>query len=343
MSLHELFFHTASALNFVGADSFLGRRHRGVGCVFVLHSVVYDRQDYLNDPLRTSAAFLDTVIAHYLSEGVDIVSLDTAIERLKIPSPPPFVCFTFDDGYKDNKTVALPIFERYSVPFAVFVTTCLINRTVNHWWMGLMDLINRHDSIVVEALDREFIVSEFKNKVTVYQYLCAQGSSGALSQNQLKDLFGKYEISVENILDADALTEGEVQQLSKHPLVEIGAHTENHLHLKQLGDVEARREMLDNKVWLENITGREINHFAYPYGGCESCGEREFAIARDIGFQTGMTTRIGNLMPEHVLQPTALPRLRMFNQHESIRLLEFQRCGAASALVQGFGSAGVIS
>lgn len=338
MRLNNLFLPTARALNFLGADALLGSRHRGPGCVFMLHSVVHDRHDYLNDHLRTSAAFLNEVIAYYISEGIDIVSLDDAMQRLTIPSPRPFVCFTFDDGYKDNKTVALPIFERYSVPLTVFVTTSFINGTLNNWWMGITDLIKRNDIIVVDALNRKFNTSQIHEKIAAFRCLCSEVERGALGHDQLKHLFRTYGISLEQVLDQDSMTVGELRSLSEHPLVEIGGHTENHPHLSHLTADDARREMLDNKVWLEEITDREICHFAYPYGGPQSCGEREFAIARDIGFRTGFTTRVGNLVPEHISRATALPRLRTFNEQESVRLLEFQRCGAASAIATGIGS-----
>jgi|GEM_PF-7035248 len=57
----------------------------------------------------------------------------------------------------------------------------------------------------------------------------------------------------------------------------------------------------------------------------------------DAGFATGFTTRIGNLNAKDLSRPTALPRLQPFQQHESVRQLEFQRSGAVNALASGWG------
>jgi peptidoglycan/xylan/chitin deacetylase (PgdA/CDA1 family) len=339
MRLEALFRPTACALNLVGADLVLGHRYRGTGSIFVFHSVVHKREDYLFDSLRTNASFLEAIIRHYRGKGVDIVSLGEAMDRLATRSNRPFVCFTFDDGYRDNMTVALPIFERYSAPLTIFVTTCLVNGTMHNWWTGLIELIKTRDRIKVDMLECELDLSTFEQKVAAYRMLSRAVGERAADSQDLQHLFQTYSISLPRLLDSDALSETDLQALSLNPLVEIGAHTENHPHLKELPENQAKLEIVSNKRWLEELIQKKVSHFAYPYGGPKSCGPREFAIAAEVGFRTAVTTRVGNLVHDHASQSTALPRLRSFSDYESIRLLEFQRNGAASALASGFGDA----
>lgn len=343
MRFATLLPRAAAVLNLVGADVLLGSAHRGVGSIIVLHSVVRDRREHLLDRLRMNVSFLEALIAHYLATGVHIVTLDEALARLANPSPKPFVCFTFDDGYRDNLRLALPIFERHGLPLTVFVTTCFINRSMNVWWAGLVELLKRMDAIEVPALGRTFDTSTFPNKVRAYRSLGAAMNAGALSPEAVTELLRKHCISCEAILDREALSEAEVGELAAHPLVTIGGHTHSHPRLAALSLADAKREMVQNKDWLEQITDREVHHFAYPHGDRASCGEREFALAREVGFRSGLTTQIGNLAPRHLSCPTGLPRLRPFNQHESIRLIEFQRSGAANAVAAYFGEDAAIA
>ena len=47
---------------------------------------------------------------------------------------------------------------------------------------------------------------------------------------------------------------------------EIGAHTVNHPHLAQIPPAEAKTEIEDSKIYLEEILGKKIVMFTYPFG-----------------------------------------------------------------------------
>jgi len=44
-----------------------------------------------------------------------VLALSDALAKLETGSAQRFVCFTFDDGYRDNLTLALPIFKKYGL------------------------------------------------------------------------------------------------------------------------------------------------------------------------------------------------------------------------------------
>src|SRR5688572_7930837 len=97
------------ALYFTGAHRLLRPLLGGVGAILTLHHVRPARKDAFqpNRLLEVSPAFLGDVIRGLRREGVDIITLDEMYRRLKEQDfRRRFVCFTFDDGYRDNARYA---------------------------------------------------------------------------------------------------------------------------------------------------------------------------------------------------------------------------------------------
>lgn len=77
------------------------------------------------------------------------------------------------------------------------------------------------------------------------------------------------------------MTHEQLQEIYKTGLVEIGAHTMDHVNLIETGDDDARMEIRDSKQALEKITGAPVTSFAYPFG---KFGYREQKMVADAGF-----------------------------------------------------------
>ena len=67
---------------------------------------------------------------------------------------------------------------------------------------------------------------------------------------------------------------------------EIGGHTLTHPHLSHLSPADARREILDGKVALEDRIGCPVTSFCYPYG---DYGKEHPNIVREAGFTLART------------------------------------------------------
>ena len=86
--------------------------------VTVEHSENREQQNYEISPER-----FERLIIQYKAKGYDFISvseLEGRIDNRRATSK--FVAITFDDGYLDNYQNALPILEKYNIPFCIFIT-----------------------------------------------------------------------------------------------------------------------------------------------------------------------------------------------------------------------------
>src|SRR5690554_1251210 len=84
----------------------------GVGHALMFHRVYNDDERLITKGLQVSQEYIEKIINYFIDKKIDIVSLDEMYERITSNKKTKrFVTFTFDDGYVDNLTQALPIFE----------------------------------------------------------------------------------------------------------------------------------------------------------------------------------------------------------------------------------------
>lgn len=81
-------------------------------------------------------------------------------------------------------------------------------------------------------------------------------------------------------------TKDQLQFLADHPLITIGAHTDNHPRLSRLSAGEAWNEISNGKALLEEWIGKPVVHFAYPKGDYSI---QTIELVKKAGFSTAVT------------------------------------------------------
>ena len=74
---------------------------------------------------------------------------------------------------------------------------------------------------------------------------------------------------------------------------EIGSHTLTHPHLSALDDEQLTQEIADSKHKLEDLIGREVTSFSYPYGDYD-CRVLDAAVT--AGYTNAVSTRLGTVV-----------------------------------------------
>jgi peptidoglycan/xylan/chitin deacetylase (PgdA/CDA1 family) len=82
------------------------------------------------------------------------------------------------------------------------------------------------------------------------------------------------------------LTTDQLRRLGDTPSVTIGAHSITHPDFLQLDDGQACRELEQSKIELEQLLGREVSLFSFPYGRYSA---RVVEQARAAGYQRVFT------------------------------------------------------
>ena len=289
------------------------QKKEAIGLVYMLHHVTDKDPNGIptNEDLKVSPAFLEKIILAYQAKGFAFISLDelSAILSSSQKPKPPFITFTIDDGYLDNFTYALPIFERHKVPFAIFVATDFIDQKAVLWWDILEVLVIHND--IIHYNKQSFPCHTFQEKWDTFRIIREDILKYDQSQliESLQKAFSDYHIDWLKPIREKAMTWDHIKELSQHPLCTIGGHTVSHPALNQLSDDVFRQEVRVGIEKLENITGQKINHFAYPYGSPNEIGEREYRLINEFNFKASFIAYGGCITEENKSSITHLPRV----------------------------------
>ncbi len=331
------------ALYFSGAHKLMRPLVGGVGAILTLHHVRPARGDRFqpNRLLEITPKFLETVVERLRRGRVDCVSLDEMYRRLTEQDfSRRFVAITLDDGYRDNRDFAYPIFKKHGIPFAIYVPTSFPDRVGELWWDALEQVIARNSSIVLEMdgrdcrLDCASVAEKYRAYGHLYRWL-RERESDRERRDVVRELARRYGVDLAAICSAQCMTWDELYDLSIDPLVTIGAHTVNHVMLAKAPTAVARTELKMGRAVLAAALGREPRHLAYPYGDPGSAGPREYQMAAELGFLTAVTTCPGVLFAEHRTQLMALPRISINGEFQRKRYVDVLLSGAGTALWNG--------
>jgi peptidoglycan/xylan/chitin deacetylase (PgdA/CDA1 family) len=93
---------------------------------------------------------------------------------------------------------------------------------------------------------------------------------------------------------AGIMDEAQLARLARSPLVELGSHTVDHRSMRGLPAPEMRRQATESKRTLEELLGRPVTAFAYPYGQLHDFSPATTRALAEAGYDIAVTTRWGS-------------------------------------------------
>ena len=243
-------------MEWVGIPVKLNRR-KGEVQVLCFHGICSNNQAFINGRFileKQCEALLKALDVEY-----NIISLEDFIKGNQKPNKLN-ILLTFDDGYLNNKTLLLPILEKYQIPASFFVTT----KNSNPKWTDLFDII-KNEKISFLKLQNSFPSLNGFSLNEIKKWLLVQDDKVIMEITELlKELaqpfLVKYKVFWE-LLDKNDLVE-----LKKHPLISIANHSVNHLSFTNLNEDEINLELIDSVRFLDELETPYSKVFAYPFG-----------------------------------------------------------------------------
>jgi peptidoglycan/xylan/chitin deacetylase (PgdA/CDA1 family) len=242
-----------------------------------------------------------------------VMSLRDFFQRFRSNTlPRGAVAITFDDGYADNFYVAAPLLKRFDIPATLFITTGYLDRPA-FWWDELDRLLFLPSSLPTELdltingkqlLFRRTWVGPFssgrrlerqngpdsRRKLLRQIWQQMRAVSPEAREDVLRQLRRRLSRSdkAESSFEHRPMTKDEVASFSKDELIDIGAHTLSHPRLSTQPPTAQHFEISRSKEICEELIGREVVSFSYPFGDKSA---QTMMLVRRANLQLACTTR----------------------------------------------------
>lgn len=213
---------------------------------------------------------------HWIKEHFSVIRLTDNWGEVNKTS----IVITFDDGYANNYLNALPVLEKYNIPATLFITTLHINKNEEFWWDKIASLYQK--------LPDEFYLYDVVDLVTKIEYPHSKIKktfsriSPNLIMEKITEIEDRNHIKMMARSNYLSVNEEQLQQLNKHPLVDIGIHTHQHIPFVFLSADEQLAELNSSKEIMTSYGVDFIPFFALPNG---SYSEETLDVVKKNGFE----------------------------------------------------------
>jgi peptidoglycan/xylan/chitin deacetylase (PgdA/CDA1 family) len=264
--------------------------------ILIFHRVLAQPDPFLPD---TPDGILFESLMHLVAAHFHVVALDDAVSRLRQGAlRPGSVAITFDDGYSDNATIALPLLRRLGLHATFFVTTGYLDGG-RMWNDSIIEVARTCPAATLDL--RDLGLDLYSTGTTQARLQTADRLISALKYRQPQeriDIIDAIATRTEAVLPDDLMmTTAQVRSLRAAGM-SVGAHTLRHPILTSIDEGDAWMEIFGGKQALEAILSEPVTLFAYPNGK----PERDYRhchvdMVRKAGFVAAVSTEAGVVTP----------------------------------------------
>ena len=252
----------------------------------------------------------------YLKKEFQIISIDYLYECLKnnYKLTPKDVVITFDDGYKNNNSIVLPMLLTMDVPFSVFISTKHIG-TDCIFPTNMIRMIlygTRLREIDLPSQNKKYKIGNIYDIDILHKKIIKKIKNSNIKNanqliNDIRNLVSNdhWEELVNSYASELPMNWEEISNLNDHGVI-IGAHAHNHVLLNDYQSDSDINEQVKKSLGIIKKKCGKCNYMCYPNGSFKDISKFAYNMVRDL-FQLGFTLEHGEILNN--LDRHLLPRI----------------------------------
>ena len=312
---------------FTGLNRILSNSSVNNGLVIMYHGITKKNTNWFSPRHLSEEQFEEHL--RYLKHNFDCVSLTELIHSAPKNKNRKQIALTFDDGYLNNLTVALPLIEKYQIPVTFFISgICTEEKPVNYLFPDLLQALER-----LKLKELKWVFDEMKLSDELKS---SQLDFYSIAKKFTKAERLKFEQLLKTQLDSDEfmqsidseiwqlLSTESLKKLANSKFVTIGSHGYSHYLFAEISEKDCIEELSVSKNALENCIGKQIDFVAYPDGNYSNNVVR---LANEVGYSHQFAVYSNpdfpvnqkDIISRHVVSSTTTSKSCMFFIHSAFK------------------------
>jgi peptidoglycan/xylan/chitin deacetylase (PgdA/CDA1 family) len=213
-----------------------------------------------------------------------------------------FAAVTFDDGYRDNYTLAYPVLHASNTPAIFFICPDIIGKRHVGWWDVIAYLVKRTAKAAVSIRGVNVVIEGDQRAAIRHLQGLMKLRKASETTGLLDEISAACDVALPDALleSEQFMTWDEVREVSGNG-VAIGSHTHTHRVLATLDEASQRWELAQSKRTLEQQLQRPVRTLAYPVGGYEHFTPSTMRIAAECGYEGAFSFHTGTNYSDGVI------------------------------------------
>jgi peptidoglycan/xylan/chitin deacetylase (PgdA/CDA1 family) len=258
--------------------------------IITYHGVSQKNQFHINGRHLSADQFEAQL--KYFKKNFDVVPLEAICDMKQMNTTPKkhTIALTFDDGFLNNLTVALPLLEKYQLPATFFC--CSINLEDRKYihpsdFFNLIGVFSNNSKITIDEKEftkHKYDLIHFSDGITAEQYINTLSyEDWKTTLSHLSEYYPPESITTRVDDEAYKLMNAEhLKQLGSSGISSIGSHCHSHVNIKMLSPEEMNEQFTLSKKQLEKYSSKSITTIAYPYG---YYNKKAIELSKEMGYK----------------------------------------------------------